>query len=85
MFQDKGIISSFHTFDENYRNDHDITLSDSFDISPLAVKKQERIFKSVLKLDKNFHIYIHGDRELIEQGVDDDGRKFYKIYFEEEA
>jgi hypothetical protein len=85
VFQDRGIINSFNAFDESYRQDHDIQLSDSFDISPMAVKKQERIFKSVLKLDKNFHIYIHGDRELIEQGMDDDGRKFYKIYFEEES
>jgi len=85
VFQDKGIINSFNSFDEQYRSDHDLDLSNSFYISPMAVKKQERIFKSVLKLDKNFHIYIHGDRELIEQGVDDDGRKFYKIYFEEEA
>ena len=42
------------------------------------------MFKGVLKLDKNFHIYIHGNRELIEQGIDKDGRKFYKIYFERE-
>ena len=49
------------------------------------MKKQSRAFKSVLKLDKNFHIYIHGDRELIEQGGDKDGRKFYKIYYEDEA
>ena len=48
-------------------------------------EKQARVFKSVLKLDKNFHIYIHGNRELIEQGVEKDGRKFYKIYFEEES
>ena len=27
-----------------------------------------RVFKSVLKLDKNFHIYIHGDRNKIERG-----------------
>jgi hypothetical protein len=60
-------------------------MNESFDISPQAVKKQARIFKSVLKLDKNFHIYIHGDRELIEQGVEKDGRKFYKIYFTEES
>lgn len=85
VFQDKGIIQSFNSYDEHYRQDHDLQLSDRFDISPMAVKKQERIFKSVLKLDKNFHIYIHGDRELIEQGMDDDGRKFYKIYFEEES
>ncbi len=43
-------------------------------------------FKSVLKLDKNFHIYIHGDKELIEKGYDDAvGKKFYKIYYDEEA
>jgi len=49
------------------------------------VKKQARIFKTVLKLDKNFRIYIHGNRELIEQGVEKDGRKYYKIYFEQES
>jgi len=59
-------------------------VSDNFDISKQAVKKQARVFKSVLKLDKNFHIYIHGNRDLIEQGVDNNGRKFYKIYYEEE-
>ncbi len=85
VFQDKGIIQSFNTFDENYRQHHDIQLADTFDISPMAVKKQARVFKSVLKLDKNFHIYIHGNRDLIEQGMDDDGRKFYKIYFDEES
>jgi hypothetical protein len=85
VFQDKGIIQSFHNFDETYRAENDIQMNDSFEISPMAVKKQARIFKSVLKLDKNFHIYIHGDRELIEQGQDDDGRKFYKIYFDEES
>lgn len=69
----------------NYREENEIELTDNFDISPHAVKKQARAFKSVLKLDKNFHIYIHGNRELIEQGVEKDGRKFYKIYFKEES
>jgi len=48
------------------------------------VKQQIRVFKSVLKLDKNFHIYIHGNREWIKRGTDPDGRKYYKIYFENE-
>lgn len=85
VFQDSGIIKSFRNFDETFRERHDIELNDSFEISPDAVKKQSRIFKSVLKLDRNFHIYIHGNRDLIEQGVEKDGRKFYKIYFENEA
>lgn len=85
VFQDTGIIKSFQNFDSNYREENNIELTNSFEISSQAVKKQARVFKSVLKLDKNFHIYIHGDRELIRQGVEKDGRKYYKIYFENES
>jgi len=85
VLQDTGIIKAFRNFDQNFRAQNNIELDDAFDISLPAVKKQARVFKSVLKLDKNFHIYIHGNRELIEQGVEKDGRKFYKIYFEKET
>jgi hypothetical protein len=84
VFQVSEIIESFQSFDTNYREQNDIEITNNFDISRQAVKKQARSFKNVLKLDKNFHIYIHGNRELIEQGVERDGRKFYKIYYEEE-
>jgi hypothetical protein len=84
VLQDTGIIKSFRKYDESYREDNNLELADNFEISTQAVKKQARVFKSVLKLDKNFHIYIHGDRELIEQGIDKDGRKYYKIYYKEE-
>ena len=84
VFQDAGIIKSFRNFDSTYREENEIQLSDKFEISPKAVKKQARVFKSVLKLDRNFDIYIHGNRELIEQGVERDGRKYYKIYYQEE-
>jgi hypothetical protein len=78
------IIQSFRKFDETFKNENAVELADTFQISPQAVKKQARVFKSVLKLDKNFHVYIHGNRDLIEQGVDENGRKFYKIYYEQE-
>jgi hypothetical protein len=84
VFEDPEIIKSFRKFKTEYRNESEETLEDNFEISQQAVKKQARVFKSILKLDKNFHIYIHGDRNLIEQGVEKDGRKFYKIYFEKE-
>ena len=85
VFQDKGIIESFRTFDETYRETNEVELADTFEISQQAVKKQAKVFKSVLKLDKNFHIYIHGNKQMIEQGTEADGRKFYKIYYEHEA
>ena len=85
VFQDSVIIKSFRNFDNSYRLENELEITDSFDISPQAVKKQARVFKSILKLDKNFHIYIHGNRDMIEQGVDKDGRKYYKIYYDQES
>ena len=84
VFQDNEMIESFRNFDSSYRNDNKVKLVDKFDISSKAVKKQARAFKSVLKLDKNFHIYIHGNKELIKQGTEKDGRKYYKIYYKDE-
>ncbi|MBN9294663.1 MAG: nucleoid-associated protein [Flavobacteriia bacterium] len=85
VFGDSNVIESFRKFDQTYRQENEVELSDSFEISAQAVKKQARVFKNVLKLDKNFHIYIHGNREMIEQGIDENGRKYYKIYYENEA
>jgi hypothetical protein len=84
VFQDPDIASSFTLFKENYEMQKGTQLPDDFEISDSALRKQGRVFKSVLKLDKNFHIYIHGDRSKIERGQDADGKKYYKIYFEEE-
>ena len=41
--------------------------------------------RSVIKLDKNFHIYVHGGEQLIEQEYDEErGMKYYKLYYREE-
>lgn len=84
VLQDNNIIESFNSFNKSYQQKNDFSVNENFEISQAAVKKQARVFKSVLKLDKNFHIYIHGNRDLIEQGVDENGRKYYKIYYENE-
>lgn len=84
VFKDSSLVESFREFDKTYSKENEIEPLNSFDISSEAVKRQARVFKKVLKLDKNFHIYIHGNKDLIEKGVDEKGRKFYKIYYEEE-
>ena len=79
-------IESFKTYKQQYEEEYEMPIRDTFEISDNAVKKQARVYKSVLKLDKNFHIYIHGDKELIEKGFDDDKHlNYYKVYFKEEA
>ncbi len=80
------VVDTFMDFKKNFEANRNFEIEDEFSIHVNAVKKQQKVFKSVLKLDKNFHIYIHGRRDLIEKGVDEmTGKKFYKIYFDEES
>ena len=85
MLQKPEIINPFWEYENNYRGHISIPFEDSFEISPSAVKKKSKIFRSVLKLDKNFHICIDRDTELLEQGIDKDGKKYYKIYYKNET
>ena len=86
VMQEPMLMQSFERYKEGYEQEQQTTIEGSFDISGMAVRKQERVFKSVLKLDKNFHVYIHGDRQLIEKGYDEEkGMNYYKIYYREES
>lgn len=79
-------VSMFKKYKTSFEEMHDVCIADSFEISDQAVKKESKIFKSILKLDKNFHVYIHGKREYIEKGFDEDkGKNFYKLYFDQES
>ncbi|MFT5723724.1 MAG: hypothetical protein ACI9JN_000841 [Bacteroidia bacterium] len=84
VLKDPDVIKSFQNFNEQFAEERDTEVLKSFEISKEAVKKKARVFKSVLKLDKNFHIYIHGNRDYIEKGTEANGRKFYKIYYDSE-
>jgi hypothetical protein len=84
VMSEQEIIDSFNRYKSDYQQEYDLDIADNFSISKNAFKKQARTFRSIIKLDKNFHIYIHGNRDLIERGKDDKGR-FYKIYYDEES
>ncbi len=79
------VIDSFNNYKEEYQKDRDIEIADNFAISDSAVKKQSRILKSVIKLDKNFHIYVHGNNQYIKKGYDEEtGLHYYQLFFKEE-
>lgn len=63
------VIDSFNNYKEEYQRDRDIEIADNFTISDSAVKKQSRGLKSVIKLDKNFHIYVHGNNQYIKKDL----------------
>ncbi|SEW12266.1 hypothetical protein SAMN05428988_2266 [Chitinophaga sp. YR573] len=79
-------IASFKEYRDHFQHESQQQIPDEFDISSPAVKKQQKVFKSVLKLDRNFHVYIHGDREMIERGFDEaTNMSYYKLLFENET
>ncbi|QES90026.1 nucleoid-associated protein [Rhizosphaericola mali] len=85
VLSDPGLIDSFVKYNDNYREQNDLEIEDGFKLFPQSIKKQQKNFKGIIKLDKDFHIYIHGSRQNIEQGVDENGKKFYKIYYDVES
>lgn len=79
-------ISSFKEYKSIYEEDFDTNIPDDFNISDPAVKKHSKSFKNVIKLDKNFQIHIHGKKELIEKGFDQEkAMNYYKVFYKEES
>jgi hypothetical protein len=86
VMQQPELIDSFKSFTKHFERENKKPIEESFEISENAVKKQSRVFKSVIKLDKNFHVYVHGKRDLIVKGFDEESRMhFYQLFFTEET
>lgn len=85
VFHGTKLSESFQEYKEKYQEEKKFELADGFDISNVALKKQSNMYQSVIKLDNNFHIYIHGDSGLIQNGIDKDtGMKYYRFLYNEE-
>jgi hypothetical protein len=81
-----AIISSFSEYKNQFGDENDVDIPENFKISDNALKKQSRFMRSVIKLDKNFHIYIHGEKQMVEKGYDQEkALNYYKFYFNEES
>ncbi len=79
------VIDAFNQYKEHFETEKSMPLMADFDISKSAVKGEKKHFKSIIKLDKNFHVYVHGQRNYIERGYDNDkGLNFYKLFYHTE-
>jgi len=86
VLRDPETAQVFDDFKNQYARDYDMEISDEFEISDNAVKKEKSGFKSIVKLDKNFHIYIHGGTNNITKGFDPaKNLNFYQLFFENES
>lgn len=84
VFQDYAVIQAFDDYKQKWAEKNHRPLADAFEPSAEALNKNSRVFRSVIKLDRNFHIYVHGDTSKIMKGEDENG-KYYIIYYKEES
>ncbi|MDD3124663.1 MAG: nucleoid-associated protein [Candidatus Kapabacteria bacterium] len=85
VFKSPEVIDSFHAFKDKYESDRGTKLNTNFEIAGDAVRKKNRLLKSVIKLDKNFQINVLGNSELISKGFDrEKGMHYYTLFYNEE-
>lgn len=84
VFQEPELQEAFSLFKDKMTSKQNTQVPESFSVSPNAVQSNNKFFRSVIKLDRNFSLYVHGNRNMIERGVDEEGRKYYKLYYDEE-
>jgi hypothetical protein len=79
------LIDAFDDYIKEYKVKMDVNPPEEFEISQNAVKKNSKIMKSVIKLDKTFVINVNASSDLMENGYDEDrGMKFYKVFYANE-
>jgi hypothetical protein len=85
VLEQPEVVEAFNDYKHAYAEMNQVVFEPKFEISTEATKKAKKFFKSVIKLDKRFHVYVHGGNEFMEKGSDPDkGMHFYKLYFENE-
>lgn len=86
VIRDPAVVDAFEEYQNRYGEQKAWNPPDQFAVSESVQKQAGRFVRSIIKLDKNFHIYVHGNKERIERGYDQDRRlHYYTLFFESES
>ena len=85
VFRDEDIAKQFDTYSRKKADEEGGWYDEEITISQQAVKKKAATTLTMVKLDNNFDIRIHGGEQMIEQGYDEErGMKYYKLFYKVE-
>lgn len=86
VLKEPGLVDAFEGYQEKYTASKGWNPPDQFAMTDVDQKQIRKFVKSVIKLDKNFHIYVHGNKERIERGFDEQKKlHYYTLWFDSEA
>lgn len=78
-------IDAFEDYKRQFGENHGVEFAQNFQVSKPAVTRGHKYFRPVIKLDRNFHLYVHGNPDYVERGFDNKRQmNYYKLYFNEE-
>ncbi|MDY0279408.1 MAG: nucleoid-associated protein [Salinivirgaceae bacterium] len=79
-------IEAFEEYKKQFTENYGVEFADNFSMSKPAVSKGKKYFRPAIKLDRNFHVYVHGNPDFIERGFDSTKQmNYYKLFFNEES
>jgi hypothetical protein len=85
VLKEPSLIDAFDQYREDYSDRKQWNPPDKFAVSSAVQNQAGKFIRSVIKLDKNFHIYVHGSKERIEKGFDDEKKlNYYTLWFDAE-
>lgn len=84
VFETKDLVEQFKSRKKQFQDEHRDVPMDRFEVAPKAIPAVQKKMKRVIKLDNQFSVYIHGNGDGLEKGEGPTGRKFYKLWFDEE-
>jgi hypothetical protein len=86
VLKEPAIIDAFDQYQEKYTEQRQWNPPDQFAVTDQMQNQAKKFVKSVIKLDKNFHIYVHGNKERIEKGFDENRKlHYYQLWFDAEV
>jgi hypothetical protein len=86
VLQEPEIIEAFEDYQKGFQEKNDLHTVDEFPVHKQAFKQGKKGVRPVIKLDKRFHVYVHGGQDYIERGFDNvKGMNYYKLYFNAES
>jgi hypothetical protein len=85
VLKEPSLINAFDDYREAYSDRRQWNPPDKFAVSKEVQNQVGKYLKSVIKLDKNFHIYVHGAKDRIEKGFDNSRNlNYYTLWFDAE-
>lgn len=86
VLKEASFIDAFEDYQEKYTGDRHWNPPDQFAMTEKMQDQAKKFVRSVIKLDKNFHLYVHGRKDRLEQGYDPEKKmKYYKLWYEAES